>query len=61
MTGSELAALPAGTLVKHAGDTGEIIRAGRQPHIIFPGIGTVLLDTESKVWQDVIGEMEVEE
>lgn len=61
MAGSELAAMPVGWLVKHGGDLGEIVRAGRQPHIIFPGVGTILVDTESKTWQSVISEMEVEE
>ena len=64
MTGSELAALPVGSLVKHDGDTGEIIFAGRMTHIMFPTVFwgfTILIDTSSKVWQDVIGEMEVEE
>ena len=64
MTGSELAALPVGSLVKHAGDIGEIVRAGKTTHIMFPTCFwgfTILIDTGSKVWQDVVGEMEVEE
>lgn len=61
MTGSELAVLPVGSLVKHDGDTGEVVHPGRTTHILFPGIGTILVDTDSKVWQDIISEMEVEE
>ena len=64
MTGSELAALPVGTLIRHDGDTGEIVFAGRTTHIMFPTVFwgfTILIDTSSKVWQDVINEMSLEE
>jgi hypothetical protein len=61
MTGEELAKLPVGTLIKHCGDTGEIVQAGRTTHIMFPGVGTILVDTASKAWQSVMDEMEVEE
>ena len=62
MTGSELAALPVGSLVKHDGDLGEVVRSGLTTHILFPGVGTILVDTESKVWQDdVISQLEIEE
>lgn len=64
MTGSELAALPVGSLIKHDGDLGEIVHAGKTTHIMFPTClwgFTILVDTGSKVWQDVISEMEIEE
>lgn len=64
MTGPELAALPSGSLVRHDGDIGEIVHAGRTTHIMFPTClwgFTILIDTASKVWQDVISELGVEE
>jgi hypothetical protein len=61
MTGEELAKLPVGTLVLHDGDMGEIIRSGQTVHIMFPGIHTILLDTTSAAWQNVMDELTVEE
>jgi len=64
VTAAELASLPAGSLVLHDGDLGEIVRAGRTTHIMFPTClwgFTILVDTESKTWENLIGEMEVEE
>ena len=64
MTGLELAALLKGSLVCHDGDLGEIVHSGKIVHIMFPTClwgFTILVDTGSKVWQDVISDMEVEE
>lgn len=64
MTGSELSSLPVGSLVRHDDDIGEIVHPGKTAHIMFPTClwgFTILVDTGSKVWQDVISEMEVEE
>lgn len=62
MTGEELSKLPVGTLVLHDGDLGEIIHPGKTVHILFPTVPiTILLDTTSKTWQNVMDEIVVEE
>ena len=61
MTGEELAALPIGSIVKMDEDEGEIIKAGRMVHIMWPDVNrTVFVDTESKAWQTFISWLEAE-
>lgn len=61
MTGAELACLPIGSIVRLDDEEGEIIQAGRTTQIMWPESNlTSVIDTGSRVWQQLIGLMEAE-
>lgn len=61
MTGSELAALPVGTILRLDAEEGEIIQTGRTVQILWPSSNlTSVVDTGSKVWDNFIKYLEAE-
>lgn len=59
MTPKELSELPLGTIVYIGRDHGEIIQAGQTVHIRWSAdTYTSIIDTNSKVWEEFIGDMQ---
>lgn len=60
MTPEELEALPLGTIIVYYGDLGEIVRAGAECHVLWPGYATTIMYTRDEVWRKFIADIELE-
>lgn len=57
MTPKQLAGLPLGSLVTLGDDAGKIVQPGQTVHIEWPEC-TSIIDTNSKTWESLIGDIE---